>query len=148
MRDEADDPEPALFGSFALGREGDEALASLRAAVVPGGDIVLESTANGAWDIFIGSGSELRRRDISGIFPVVVRGKLCGGAGAVVVVVDGGREGADERTRVECEAELRGGGSNGRHCGGWQRRNSPRTRCRASGRRGNACLRWRRWKRR
>ena len=34
------------------GREGDEALASLRAAVVPGGDIVLESTANGAWGHF------------------------------------------------------------------------------------------------
>jgi hypothetical protein len=30
------------------GRDGDEALASLRAAVVPGGDIVLESTPNGA----------------------------------------------------------------------------------------------------
>ena len=34
------------------GREGEEALASLRAAVVPGGEIVLESTANGAWGSF------------------------------------------------------------------------------------------------
>ena len=34
------------------GGEGDEALASLRAAVVPGGDIVLESTANGAGGLF------------------------------------------------------------------------------------------------
>ncbi len=34
------------------GRKGDEALASLRAAVVPGGDIVLESTANGAGGLF------------------------------------------------------------------------------------------------
>ncbi|MGB8013577.1 MAG: terminase [Terriglobales bacterium] len=34
------------------GRKGDEALASLRAAVVPGGDIVLESTANGASGLF------------------------------------------------------------------------------------------------
>ncbi len=34
------------------GREGEEALASLRAAVVPGGEIVLESTANGAWGPF------------------------------------------------------------------------------------------------
>lgn len=34
------------------GREGLEALASLRAAVVPGGEIVLESTANGAWGQF------------------------------------------------------------------------------------------------
>ena len=34
------------------GREGSEALASLRAAVVPGGEIVLESTANGAWGQF------------------------------------------------------------------------------------------------
>jgi len=34
------------------GREGEEALASLRAAVVPGGEIVLESTANGAWGQF------------------------------------------------------------------------------------------------
>jgi Terminase RNaseH-like domain len=34
------------------GREGGEALASLRAAVVPGGEIVLESTANGAWGQF------------------------------------------------------------------------------------------------
>jgi len=34
------------------GREGDEALASLRAAVVPGGDIVLESTPNGAGGLF------------------------------------------------------------------------------------------------
>ncbi len=34
------------------GRGGAEALASLRAAVVPGGEIVLESTANGAWGQF------------------------------------------------------------------------------------------------
>ncbi len=34
------------------GREGEEALASLRAAVVPGGEIVLESTANGSWGVF------------------------------------------------------------------------------------------------
>ena len=34
------------------GREGEEALASLRAAVVPGGDIVLESTPNGAGGLF------------------------------------------------------------------------------------------------
>ena len=34
------------------GRDGEEALASLRAAVVPGGEIVLESTANGAWGSF------------------------------------------------------------------------------------------------
>ena len=34
------------------GRRGDEALASLRAAVVPGGEIVLESTANGAGGLF------------------------------------------------------------------------------------------------
>jgi hypothetical protein len=34
------------------GREGEEALASLRAAVVPDGEIVLESTANGAWGAF------------------------------------------------------------------------------------------------
>jgi hypothetical protein len=34
------------------GRGGDEALASLRAAVVPGGEIVLESTPNGAGGLF------------------------------------------------------------------------------------------------
>jgi hypothetical protein len=34
------------------GRDGEEALASLRAAVVPGGDIVLESTPNGAAGLF------------------------------------------------------------------------------------------------
>jgi hypothetical protein len=34
------------------GRDGGEALASLRAALVPGGEIVLESTANGAWGQF------------------------------------------------------------------------------------------------
>ena len=34
------------------GHDGEEALASLRAAVVPGGEIVLESTANGAWGPF------------------------------------------------------------------------------------------------
>jgi hypothetical protein len=34
------------------GRKGDEALASLRAAVVPEGDIVLESTPNGAGGLF------------------------------------------------------------------------------------------------
>jgi hypothetical protein len=34
------------------GREGEEALASLRAALVPGGEVVLESTANGAWGQF------------------------------------------------------------------------------------------------
>jgi hypothetical protein len=34
------------------GRKGDEALVSLRAAVVPGGEIVLESTPNGAGGLF------------------------------------------------------------------------------------------------
>ncbi len=34
------------------GRDAGEALASLRAAVVPGGETVLESTANGAWGPF------------------------------------------------------------------------------------------------
>src|SRR5271157_1675568 len=34
------------------GRQGEEALASLRAALVPGGEIVLESTANGAVGLF------------------------------------------------------------------------------------------------
>ena len=34
------------------GRDAAEALASLRAAVVPGGEIALESTANGAWGPF------------------------------------------------------------------------------------------------
>ena len=34
------------------GKAGGEALASLRAAVVPNGEIVLESTANGAWGTF------------------------------------------------------------------------------------------------
>jgi hypothetical protein len=34
------------------GRRGEDALASLRAAVVPGGDIVLESTPNGAGGLF------------------------------------------------------------------------------------------------
>jgi hypothetical protein len=34
------------------GRKGDEALVSLRSAVVPGGDIVLESTPNGAGGLF------------------------------------------------------------------------------------------------
>ena len=34
------------------GRKGEEALASLRAAVVPGGEIVLESTPNGAGGLF------------------------------------------------------------------------------------------------
>ncbi|MFZ3343096.1 MAG: terminase [Terriglobales bacterium] len=34
------------------GREGEDALASMRAALVPGGEIVLESTANGAWGTF------------------------------------------------------------------------------------------------
>jgi len=77
----------------------------------------------GHGDIFIGSGSELRRRDISGIFPVVVRGKLCGGAGAVVVVVDEEEKALMNGTRVECERQIACGGSNGRHCGGWQRRN-------------------------
>ncbi len=33
-------------------RGGEETLASLRAAVVPGGEIVLESTPNGAWGVF------------------------------------------------------------------------------------------------
>src|SRR5208282_2069614 len=45
------------------GREGDEALASLRAAVVPGGDIVLESTANGASGLFY---EEWQRAEESG----------------------------------------------------------------------------------
>ena len=52
----------------AGGEKGDEALASLRAAVVPGGDIVLESTPNGAGGLFTRSGSGRRRRDIRGIF--------------------------------------------------------------------------------
>ncbi len=45
------------------GAKGDEALASLRAAVVPGGDIVLESTANGAGGLFY---EEWQRADETG----------------------------------------------------------------------------------
>jgi hypothetical protein len=45
------------------GRRGDEALASLRAAVVPGGDIVLESTPNGAGGLFY---EEWQRADDTG----------------------------------------------------------------------------------
>ncbi len=45
------------------GREGDEALASLRAAVMPGGDIVLESTPNGAGGLFY---EEWQRADDTG----------------------------------------------------------------------------------
>ncbi len=45
------------------GREGDEALASLRAAAVPGGDIVLESTPNGAGGLFY---EEWQRADDTG----------------------------------------------------------------------------------
>jgi hypothetical protein len=45
------------------GREGEEALASLRAALVPGGEIVLESTANGAWGQFY---EEWRRAEETG----------------------------------------------------------------------------------
>jgi len=45
------------------GRESDEALASLRAAVVPGGDIVLESTPNGAGGLFY---EEWQRADDTG----------------------------------------------------------------------------------
>src|SRR5260370_41923859 len=45
------------------GRKGDEALASLRAAVVPGGDIVLESTPNGAGGLFY---EEWQRADETG----------------------------------------------------------------------------------
>ncbi len=45
------------------GRKGDEALASLRAAVVPGGDIVLESTPNGAGGLFY---EEWQRADDTG----------------------------------------------------------------------------------
>ena len=45
------------------GRKGDEALASLRAAVVPGGEIVLESTPNGAGGLFY---EEWQRADDTG----------------------------------------------------------------------------------
>jgi hypothetical protein len=45
------------------GRNGDEALASLRGAVVPGGDIVLESTPNGAGGPFY---EEWQRADDTG----------------------------------------------------------------------------------
>src|ERR1700688_4018823 len=45
------------------GGKGDEALASLRAAVVPGGDIVLESTPNGAGGLFY---EEWQRADDTG----------------------------------------------------------------------------------
>ncbi len=45
------------------GREGDEALAGLRAAVVPGGEIVLESTPNGTGGLFY---EEWQRADESG----------------------------------------------------------------------------------
>ena len=45
------------------GRSGEEALASLRAAVVPGGEIVLESTANGAGGLFY---EEWQRADETG----------------------------------------------------------------------------------
>jgi len=45
------------------GRDGDEALVSLRAAVVPGGQIVLESTPNGAGGLFY---EEWQRADDTG----------------------------------------------------------------------------------
>jgi hypothetical protein len=45
------------------GRRGEEALASLRAAVVPGGEIVLESTPNGAGGLFY---EEWQRADETG----------------------------------------------------------------------------------
>src|SRR5208282_360887 len=45
------------------GRKGDEALVSLRAAVVPNGEIVLESTANGAGGLFY---EEWQRADDTG----------------------------------------------------------------------------------
>ncbi len=45
------------------GRKGEEALVSLRAAVVPGGEIVLESTANGAGGLFY---EEWQRADETG----------------------------------------------------------------------------------
>ncbi len=45
------------------GGEGEEALASLRSALVPGGDIVLESTANGAGGLFY---EEWRRAEDTG----------------------------------------------------------------------------------
>ena len=48
------------------GRGGEEALASLRAAVVPGGEIVLESTANGAWGQFY---NEWQRAEETGYTP-------------------------------------------------------------------------------
>jgi len=78
------------FRKFRAGAENGDEGASFAAAVVPGATLCWSPTANGAWGHFIGSGSELRDGDISGIFSRVVRGKLCGGAGAVVVVV--GRE--------------------------------------------------------
>jgi hypothetical protein len=48
------------------GRDGDEALASLRAAVVPGGEIVLESTPNGAGGLFY---EEWQRAEETGYTP-------------------------------------------------------------------------------
>lgn len=51
-------------------RDGAETLASLRAAVPDGGEIVLESTPNGASGIFMRSGSALGRQDTHNIsFP-------------------------------------------------------------------------------
>ena len=49
-------------------RDVAETLASLRAAVAPGGEIVLESTPNGAGECFMTSGRRQRRRDTRSIF--------------------------------------------------------------------------------
>jgi hypothetical protein len=70
------------------GRDGEEALASLRAAVVPGGEIVLESTANGAWGQFY---DEWQRAEETGytkhFFPWWYEESYVAGTGAPILML-------------------------------------------------------------
>ncbi len=103
MRDEGGRSRICIVRRFrAGGGEGDEALASLRAAVVPGGNIVLESTPNGAGGLFY---EEWQRAEETGytrhFFPWWYDAAYVAGAGREFCAAHGGRSGAGGAARTD-----------------------------------------------
>src|ERR1019366_9525273 len=101
-----DEPESALQRGLAMGAGGGGGTG----IVAGGGGAGRRDRAgiHGEW----GVGAVLRGVAAGGgdgihaaLFPVVVRGKLCGGDGAVVIAADGRRDGAGEKPRVDGAAD-------------------------------------------
>ncbi len=124
------------------GRGGEEALASLRAAVVPGGEIVLESTPNGAGGLFY---EEWQRAPETGysrhFFPWWFEPSYKKNRGKTFPAFT-----PEEQELIRQHGLTPGQrGCNGNRCGHWRHRSFRKIRCRASGRRASVCSIRKRW---